>query len=451
MHVHILGICGTFMGGLALLAREQGCTVSGADKNVYPPMSNQLQAAGIELIEGYEVSQVPAECDCIIVGNVMTRGNPIIEHILNKKIPFMSGPEWLYKNILHNRWVLAVSGTHGKTSTSSMLAWILEYAGHTPGFLIGGIAHDLGVSARLGVGEYFVVEADEYDSAFFDKRSKFVHYRPKTLIINNIEFDHADIFQDIASIQQQFHHLIRIVPSEGKIIYNKQDVNIQTVLNKGVWSELETFGITTGQWQAATVMSGGQQFTISNNQETIGTLRWGLLGEHNVLNALAAIAAAYHAGVAPTVAMEALQKFSGIKRRLELKGEKKGVKIFEDFAHHPTAIHSTMQGLRDKYGQDCRIHVVVDIRSNTMKLGHHQETLPGALQLSTSYKLFYDSSMSWDINVVLHKTQNSLGAYTEKTKLFTALAKTLEQVDIIVIMSNGALNADELLEFLNLT
>jgi UDP-N-acetylmuramate: L-alanyl-gamma-D-glutamyl-meso-diaminopimelate ligase len=349
-HIHILGICGTFMGSLAVLAKQLGYRVTGADQQVYPPMSTQLAAAGIELIEGYDPAQLDLNPDLIVVGNVISRGNPVMEAVLNRLIPYTSGPAWLAEHVLKNRWVLAVAGTHGKTTTASLLTWILDYSHYAPGYLIGGVPNNFPASASLGASSFFVIEADEYDCAFFDKRSKFLHYHPRTVILNNLEYDHADIFPDLAAIQKQFHHLVRIVPEEGLIIYPAKDQNLRQVLAQGVWTPEQTLG-ADGDWQVRLLAPDGSHFSVWLQGEWVGEVQWTLLGAHNVHNALAALAAARHVGVEPHNACAALKEFSGVKRRMELIGEVKGRKIYDDFAHHPTAIATTLEGLRARVGQ----------------------------------------------------------------------------------------------------
>src|SRR5687768_3701330 len=340
LHIHILGICGTFMGGIAAIAREAGHKVTGCDAGVYPPMSSQLASQGIELIEGFSPEQISLNPDLFVIGNVVTRGNPLMEEILNRNLPYISGPQWLSENVLRDKWVLAVAGTHGKTTTSSMLAWILEYAGMEPGFLIGGIPENFQTSARLGGSGFFVIEADEYDTAFFDKRSKFVHFRPRTAVLNNLEFDHADIFRDLAEIEQQFHHFIRVIPGNGLIVTNGQEENLERVLRRGCWTPVERVGVSSG-WQAH--LAGGQ-IAISFMDELQGTLVWELLGEHNRMNALAAVAAVRHVGVPVNTAIAALMQFKNVKRRMEVRGVTNGITVYDDFAHHPTAIRSTLHG-----------------------------------------------------------------------------------------------------------
>lgn len=441
MHIHILGICGTFMGGLAVLAIEKGFTVTGADQNVYPPMSTQLNKLGVKIFQGYDdIQQLSPKPDCVVVGNVMTRGMPVIEALLNQAYPILSGPEWLARYVLHDKHVLAVSGTHGKTTTSSMLAWILEVAGLNPGFLIGGVPNDFGISARLGGGKYFVLEADEYDCAFFDKRSKFIHYHPRTLIINNMEFDHADIFSDLAAIQQQFHHLVRTVPSEGLIVYPDADQNVKNTLEKGCWTKTENFGMNATGWHVKNHIAKNNQFEVCFEDKNYGTLKWSLLGDHNVNNALAAIAAAYHVGVDPAVAIQALSSFQGVKRRMEIKGIKAGRTVYDDFAHHPTAIALTLAGLRAKVGANARITAVLDIRSNTMKAGHHKEDLPGAVQDANTVYFFQSPDIKWDVNKIWQAAHKSGGVYGNTDSLLDALLAENYTEHHVIFMSNGGFN-----------
>jgi len=394
MHIHILGICGTFMGGLAALAREAGHRVTGCDANVYPPMSDQLRALDIELIEGYGADQLALAPDLFVVGNVITRGNPLMEAILDAGARYTSGPQWLADNVLQGRHVLAVAGTHGKTSTTSMLAWALEQAGVQPGFLVGGVPLNFGVSARLGQGAPFVIEADEYDSAFFDKRSKFVHYRPRTAVLNNLEFDHADIFDDLAAIERQFHHLVRTVPARGRIVVNAREEALQRVLAMGCWSEVQRFGSRKEEPGALRARGEPHAFDVLRGSLKIGRVEWSLLGEHNQLNALAAIAAAEHVGVSPEVSSAALASFQNVRRRLELRGEAGGVKVYDDFAHHPTAMRTTIDGLRRKVGS-ARILAVFEPRSNTMKLGAMKAQLPWALE-EADLSFCYSGGLTWD-------------------------------------------------------
>src|SRR5512135_2107521 len=380
MHLHILGICGSFMGGIAAIARRAGHTVTGCDANPYPPMSTQLEALGIGLTEGFDAAQldgVARRADVFVVGNVVSRGNPLIEAVLDRGLPYSSGPQWLYENVLAGKWVLAVAGTHGKTTTSAMLAHILEQSGLDPGFLIGGVPLDFEVSARLSDSAFFVIEADEYDTAFFDKRSKFVHYRPRTVILNNLEFDHADIFPDLAAIETQFHHLVRTVPGNGLIVVNGADANLERVLARGCWTPVERFGGTGGGWAAGEPDANGS-FDVLFNGTLQGRVKWELIGEHNRMNALAAIAAARHAGVPAAAAIDALSRFENVKRRMEIRGAVHGITVYDDFAHHPTAITTTLEGLRAKVGK-ARILAVLEPRSNTMKLGVMKSQLPASL------------------------------------------------------------------------
>jgi UDP-N-acetylmuramate: L-alanyl-gamma-D-glutamyl-meso-diaminopimelate ligase len=435
MHIHILGICGTFMAGVALLARAAGHTVSGCDAGVYPPMSTQLAEAGIALREGYAPEQLAEFApDMVVVGNVMSRGRPIIEELLNRDLPYASGPAWLAEHVLRDRHVLAVAGTHGKTSTSSLLAWILESAGLRPGFLIGGIPANFGQSAQLGDGRCFVVEADEYDTAFFDKRSKFVHYRPHTLILNNLEFDHADIFPDLAAIQRQFHHLLRTVPGSGLIVANGTDANLAEVLAMGCWTPVERFG--TGDWEARDIAPDGSAFEVHYQGEKQGRTEWSQLGLHNVHNALAAIAAARHAGVPVSAASAALSSFEGVKRRLEARGAVNGVTVYDDFAHHPTAIATTLAGLRARVG-DQPIIAVLEPRSNTMKLGVFKDSLAPALALADAVVLYQAPDLGWNLGAVAaalgprgqvcHSLDDTLAAIQAQVKPGTQ----------VLIMSNG--------------
>ena len=378
MHLHILGICGTFMGGIALLARDSGFDVSGSDMNVYPPMSDQLRAAGIEIMEGYHAEHLRPSPDLIIIGNALSRGNECIEYILDQGLPFTSGPRWLAEHTLAGRHVLAVAGTHGKSTTTGMLAWILDAAGRNPGFLVGGVPENFGVSARPPGSDLFVIEADEYDCAFFDKRSKFIHYSPKTLIINNIEYDHADIFSDMAAVRREFHHLIRIVPAGGKIIVNESDKETKTVLAMGCWTPTETFGMNSAIWTAVPLSEDFSRFQVYHHEDMAGVIQWDLIGSHNAENALAAIAAAFNAGVEPDMAVSALHAFKNIKRRLQKLSTTGGISIYDDFAHHPTAIRATLNALRKRVGEE-RIITVLEPRSNTMKLGVHRDSLGTAL------------------------------------------------------------------------
>jgi len=441
MHIHILGICGTFMGGIAALARSAGHKVTGCDANVYPPMSTQLEELGIELIEGWDASQLDLGADLYVIGNVVSRGNPLMEEILNRGLPYTSGPQWLGENLLRDRWVLAVAGTHGKTTTTSMLAWILEYAGLAPGFLVGGIPENFGISARLpgeprqekgGRSPFFVIEADEYDTAFFDKRSKFVHYRPRTAILNNLEYDHADIFPDLAAIETQFHHLVRTVPSQGRVIANGREESLNRVLQRGCWSEVERFGVTEG-WRAGAIVTDG--FEVLYAEQKLGVLRWELLGEHNRQNALAAIAAARHVGVPVDVAIAALAQFKNVKRRMEIKGTVGGITVYDDFAHHPTAIATTVAGLRQKVGA-ARILAVLEPRSNTMKLGTMKEQLPGSLA-DADLVFCYGANLGWDPAEALAPLGNKAQSFDDLAALVAAVTAAAQAGDQILVMSNG--------------
>jgi UDP-N-acetylmuramate: L-alanyl-gamma-D-glutamyl-meso-diaminopimelate ligase len=442
MHIHILGICGTFMGGLAVLAKEAGHTVTGCDANVYPPMSTQLQAQGITLTEGFGVEQIALQPDLFVIGNVVSRGNPLMEEILNRGLPYVSGPQWMGEHILRDKWVLAVAGTHGKTTTSSMLAWILEYAGYAPGFLIGGVPLNFGISARLSGNEssdFFVIEADEYDTAFFDKRSKFVHYHAKTAILNNLEYDHADIFPDLAAIETQFHHLVRTVPGVGRLIVNGQEGSLQRVLERGCWSEKEFFADSAQDgWSLA--LKDGEDFEVLFSGVAQGTVCWNLNGAHNRLNALAAIAAARHVGVTPQVAIEALGQFVNVKRRMETRGVVGGVTVVDDFAHHPTAITTTVAGLRRKVGS-ARILAVLEPRSNTMKLGTMKQALPGSLSEADvvfGYTAPGGKDMvGWNLAETLAPLGDKASAYTDLAVLVTAIVAQAQAGDHILVMSNG--------------
>ena len=440
MHIHILGICGTFMGGLAALAREAGHTVTGCDANVYPPMSTQLEALGIELIQGFGAEQLALEPDLFVVGNVVTRSSegrfPLMEAILDAGLPYTSGPQWLAEHVLQGKHVMAVAGTHGKTSTTSMLAWILESAGLAPGFLIGGVPQNFGVSARLGGGKYFVIEADEYDTAFFDKRSKFVHYRPRTAILNNLEHDHADIFPDLAAIETQFHHLVRTVPPSGRLVVNAREDALQRVLSRGCWSEVQRFGARKEEPGALRARGEPQSFDVLRGSLKVGHVTWELLGEHNQLNALAAIAAAEHVGVDPERAAEALGGFRNVRRRLELRGEAGGVKVYDDFAHHPTAIHTTIDGLRRRIAPQERILAVFEPRSNTMKLGTMKAQLPWALE-EADLSFCNQDGLSWDAREALAPLgeQGLVGADVEE--LVAMVRRAARPGDHVLCMSNG--------------
>ncbi|MEK6592404.1 MAG: UDP-N-acetylmuramate:L-alanyl-gamma-D-glutamyl-meso-diaminopimelate ligase [Pseudomonadota bacterium] len=433
MHIHILGICGTFMGGIAVIAREAGHKVTGCDASVYPPMSTQLAAQGIALIEGYAPDQAGLNPDMFVIGNVVTRGNPLMEEILNRGLPYLSGPQWLAEHVLRGRWVQAVAGTHGKTSTASMLAWMLEYAGLQPGFLIGGVPENFGISARLSDTPFFVIEADEYDTAFFDKRSKFVHYRPRTAVLNNLEFDHADIFSDLAAIETQFHHLLRIVPGQGLVVSNGTDAALDRVLARGCWTPVERFAVAGG-WHAGAQGADGA-FDVYWKESVQGRVRWTLLGRHNQSNALAAIAAARHCGVPPAVAIEALAQFKNVKRRMEVKGVVGGITVYDDFAHHPTAIETTLAGLRARVN-GARILAVLEPRSNTMKLGVMNKRL--ATSLAAADQVFcYSAGLSWRAEDVLRPLGAKATVSDDFDGLLAAVAAAARKGDHVLIMSNG--------------
>lgn len=436
MHIHILGICGTFMGGIAVLAKQQGHKVTGSDLNVYPPMSTQLEEQGIELVQGYDPSQLDPAPDMVVIGNAMSRGNPCVEYVLNRNLPYTSGPEWLRDNVLQQRWVLGVAGTHGKTTTSSMVAWILEHAGLEPGFLIGGVPGNFPFSARLGNAPFFVIEADEYDCAFFDKRSKFVHYRPRTLIMNNLEYDHADIFPDLASIQRQFHHLVRTVPSNGRILMPAHDPALAEVRTMGCWSEIELVEGDGANWQAKLLKEDGSAFAVVLNGEVQGEVHWCGLGRHNVHNGLMAIAAARHAGVRVVDGIAALNEFIMPKRRMELRGEVAGIKLYDDFAHHPTAIATTIAGLRAKVGT-ARILAVLEPRSNTMKMGVHQGELIKSLVQADKAYMFAPTGLGWDIHQLALKAPIPTTVQHDIHHLVDMLAAEAKPGDQILIMSNG--------------
>jgi UDP-N-acetylmuramate: L-alanyl-gamma-D-glutamyl-meso-diaminopimelate ligase len=439
MHVHILGICGTFMGGIAAIARAAGHRVTGSDQNVYPPMSTQLAQLGIEVVQGFDAAQLDPAPDVVVVGNVMSRGKPVVEALLERSIPFVSGPEWLSRAVLHDRWVLAVAGTHGKTTTSSMLAHILDHAGLDPGFLIGGVPGNFDVSARLGSTPFFVIEADEYDTAFFDKRAKFVHYRPRTLVLNNLEFDHADIYPDLESIQRQFSHLLRIVPGSGLVVNNAADANLDNVIARGCWTPREGFASTgagSARWSARLTGADHSRFEVLFDGQAQGAVNWSQLGAHNVDNALAAMAAARHAGVPVARAAEALAEFRGVKRRMELTGTAAGISIYDDFAHHPTAITTTIDGLRRRIGK-ARLVAVLEARSNTMRMGVHKETLAPSLAAADAVYLFAPADLGWDAGAVAR--QVGAKATTEPTidALLARLTADVRSGDHVLIMSNG--------------
>jgi UDP-N-acetylmuramate: L-alanyl-gamma-D-glutamyl-meso-diaminopimelate ligase len=435
MHIHILGICGTFMGSLAVLAKELGHRVTGSDANVYPPMSTQLQAQGIELMQGYEPTHLQPAPDLVVVGNALSRGNPAVEYVLNEGLPYVSGPQWLADHVLQGRWVLAAAGTHGKTTTSSMLAWVLEHAGMSPGFLIGGVPHNFGISARLGGTPFFVVEADEYDSAFFDKRSKFVHYRPRTAILNNLEFDHADIFPDLEAIERQFHHLVRTVPGEGLIIYPEQEQALQRVIGMGCWTPTETTG-GHGQWQARLLAEDGSRFAVLFDGQEQGVVEWDLTGQHNVANALAALAAARHVGVIPQLGAEALSLFQNVKRRMEKVAEVRGITLYDDFAHHPTAIATTLDGLRKKVGST-PIIAVIEPRSNSMKLGAHREGLAASVSQADQVFWYAPPTLGWDLAAAVQGSTAPSQVCDSLEAIIAGVKAQAQPGTQVVIMSNG--------------
>ncbi|MGQ7956398.1 UDP-N-acetylmuramate:L-alanyl-gamma-D-glutamyl-meso-diaminopimelate ligase [Pseudomonas sp. SP16.1] len=436
MHIHILGICGTFMGSLAVLAKELGHRVTGSDANVYPPMSTQLEAQGIELLQGYDPAHLQPAPDLVVVGNAMSRGNPAVEYVLNQGLPYVSGPQWLADHVLQGRWVLAVAGTHGKTSSSSMLAWVLEHAGMSPGFLIGGVPQNFGISARLGTTPFFVVEADEYDSAFFDKRSKFVHYRPRTAILNNLEFDHADIFPDLAAIERQFHHLVRTIPGEGLVIHPAGERALARVIEMGCWTPVQTTG-EGGQWQARLLAADGSRFEVSFEGKVEGIVQWNLTGRHNVANALAVLAAARHVGVVPALGIEALGLFINAKRRMEKVAEVAGVTIFDDFAHHPTAIATTLDGLRQRVGENTQVIAVIEPRSNSMKLGAHRDGLAESAEQADAVFWYAPPNLGWDLAVTVAQARNPTRVCDSLESIIDGVKALARPGTQVVIMSNG--------------
>ena len=436
MRIYIIGICGTFMGGLARLAREMNMQVSGSDANTYPPMSTQLESLGIELHEGYNAKNVDHKADLIVVGNTISRGNPELEWVLDRGLAYTSGAQWLSENVLQDRWVLAIAGTHGKTTTSSILAWILHYNELHPGYLIGGVPANFNQSAKLGESPFFVIEADEYDTAFSDKRSKFVHYQPRTLVLNNLEYDHADIFPDLAAIQTQFHHLVKIIPSNGLIIHNKQSTAIEEVLEQGCWSDTASFADQSADWQCNKLLSDASHFTVSHQDQNY-SVKWSLIGDHNMHNALAAVAAAHHAGITVEHAVEALAGFKSVKRRMETIYHDDQIRVFDDFAHHPTAIQKTLEGLRNKVGDE-QIIAVLEPRSNTMKSGVHKDRLGGALAKADYCMIFADQAVNWDISEL---QSERIVTFDSTQKLLDGMLKRIEQTGStpinILIMSNG--------------
>jgi UDP-N-acetylmuramate: L-alanyl-gamma-D-glutamyl-meso-diaminopimelate ligase len=437
LHIHILGICGTFMGGLAVIARQLGHQVSGSDQNVYPPMSTQLEQQGIVLMEGYRAENLDGKPDLVIIGNALSRGNPEVEAVLNRGLRYVSGSQWLAEHVLQDKWVLGVAGTHGKTTTTSMLSWILEHQGFNPGFLIGGIPLNFGISARLGESDFFVIEADEYDSAFFDKRSKFVHYRPRTAILNNLEYDHADIFPDLDAIKKQFHHLVRTVPGEGLIISPECDANINDVLAMGCWTPVAKTSIDSdAEWNAQLINSDGSQFNVLMNNQLQGCVEWPLTGEHNVYNALSAIVAAKHVGILPQDAIAALGQFKNVKRRMEVIANINGVTIYDDFAHHPTAIQTTLDGLRKQVGQE-RIIAIVEPRSNTMRLGVHTKTLAESLGHADLAIIYQPEAMGWDLGE-LKKYAGNIEICQSLDEIIAKLKFEARYGGHFVLMSNGS-------------
>ena len=439
-HIHILGICGTFMGGIAAIAKQSGYRVTGCDANVYPPMSTQLEAQGIELIEGWSAEQLDLKPDVFVIGNVVSRGNPLMEEILNRNLPYTSGPQWLADNLLRDKWVLGVAGTHGKTTTTSMLAWILEHAGLNPGFLIGGVPQNFGISARITESPFFVIEADEYDTAFFDKRSKFVHYHPRTAVLNNLEFDHADIFPDLAAIETQFHHLVRTVPGSGRVVSNGREESLARVIQRGCWTPVEKFGVLPHP-SPLPGGAGAKGWGIDENDmvffdgQVQGALQWELMGEHNRMNALAALAAARHAGVPVAQGLAALAEFKNVKRRMEVRGTVNGITVYDDFAHHPTAIDTTVAGLRRKVGK-ARILAVLEPRSNTMKLGVMKDALPGSLK-EADLVFCYAGNLGWDAAGALTPLGARAVVSDDLNELIEAIAAQAKSGDQILVMSNG--------------
>jgi len=441
MHIHILGICGTFMGSLAQLAAAQGHKVTGSDLNIYPPMSTQLEKAGIDVMAGYSESHLQPAPDLVVIGNAMSRGNEAVEYVLNRQIPYTSGPAYLAQHILKGKWVMAVAGTHGKTTTSSMLTWVLEDCGFNPGFLIGGVPKNFEVSARLGESDFFVVEADEYDSAFFDKRSKFVHYQGRTVILNNLEFDHADIFADIEAIKTQFHHLVRTVPGDGQIIYPQDETHIKDTLEQGCWTPTSVLG---KDWDYQLIDDAGSHFTVLQGGKPVGQVNWSQTGQHNVMNALACIGAAYHVGILPKDSIAALNRFEGVKRRMELVTTARGISVYDDFAHHPTAIKSTLAGMK-KSGQFKRIWAVIEPRSNTMRLGVHKAALPDSVTDADQVLWFQPQGLNWQLDDVVAACNSGADKTEHKSVLFgqvdAIIAHLLEHAqagDAVVLMSNGS-------------
>lgn len=439
MHLHILGICGTFMGSLALLARDLGHTVTGSDLNVYPPMSTQLENAGITLMQGYDRSHLQPHPDLVIVGNAMKRGIDAVEYMLNEGLPYISGPQFLADHVLQGKHILGVAGTHGKTTTTTMLAWVLDQAGLEPGFLIGGVPLGFSESARLGGGKYFCVEADEYDSAFFDKRSKFVHYHPKTAILNNLEFDHADIFDDLAAIQKQFHHLVRTIPSEGRIIAPITEINIDEVLEQGCWTPVVRTSLEAhdkSELYAEQLSADGSHFKVLQHGVVKGTVQWNMTGQHSVANALATIAAAEHVGVSIETACEALSNFGGVKRRMELLGTVRGVEVYDDFAHHPTAIDTTLEGARKRLGER-KLWAIIEPRSNTMRMGSHKDGLAHSARLADEVIWYQPEGLDWDLQPVIAAAPNKAVVARTLDDIIHTIVSDAGEGDAVVIMSNG--------------
>jgi UDP-N-acetylmuramate: L-alanyl-gamma-D-glutamyl-meso-diaminopimelate ligase len=438
VHIHILGICGTFMGSLAILAKQLGHRVTGSDANVYPPMSTQLEQQGIELVQGYDPAQLEPVPDMVVIGNAMSRGNPCVEHVLEHNLRYMSGPQWLHDNLLADRWVLAVAGTHGKTTTATMLAWILEQAGMAPGFLIGGVPLNFETSARIGETPFFVIEADEYDTAFFDKRSKFVHYHPRTLILNNLEFDHADIFPDLAAIQRQFHHLMRILPATGQVIMPADVTALDEVIEMGCWSERVLTGFDRrASWSAQLLSEDGSHFSVQHEGKSLGEVCWSLTGLHNVSNAINALVAARHVGVQPEHAIEALSRFGGVKRRMERLGEVAGITVYDDFAHHPSAIQTTLEGIRARVGKRQAVVAVIEPRSNTMRLGAHKAQLAEATAMADQVYWYQPEGLDWSLDEVVAQSPVPARLETEICPLVNRLVSELPRGAQVVIMSNG--------------
>ena len=437
LHIHILGICGTFMGGLALIARELGYTVSGSDHNVYPPMSTQLEEQGIQLMNGYKAENLDSKPDLVVIGNAISRGNPEVEAVLNRGLRYTSGPQWLAEHVLQDKWVLAVAGTHGKTTTTSMLSWILEFNHFKPGFLIGGIPLNFGISARLGESDFFVIEADEYDCAFFDKRSKFVHYRPRTAILNNLEYDHADIFENLEAIKKQFHHLVRTIPSEGLIIAPDNEKHVAEVLEVGCWTPVVKTSICgDANWRAELLKADGSRFDVHFSGQNQGTVEWELTGQHNVYNALSAIAAARHIGILAQDAIAALRQFQNVKRRMEVIVRKNGVTVYDDFAHHPTAIQTTLDGLRKQVGDE-KILAIVEPRSNTMRLGIHTQSLAESLAEANQAIIYQPENLGWDLSQLL-KFGNNIQILSDLNDIVDRIKTESDGICHVLLMSNGS-------------